>query len=235
MAVPFLIAGSVFWDIGGGRVDRINALMGETFDETFASSYCSVIEATWVESYEAPGTNQAKDFDNSCYDTYRYSFTKTGSASVLQDDTGLQPRLDADGEQCTTCDGACADLRAAPLSGTVECWVPTIERDLIDAAYDCPVATTNSDCVRVTDPRTRISLREPQFSEWKVRDRCLARTHRRICLRQDFEHAHRLSLTLHALAPNAMLTECGDDCGDLRHRRIRPDDGACVLLRRKST
>jgi hypothetical protein len=167
MCMPFLIIGAIFWSIGDKEVGRILRLQN---DAPFTAASCSVLGSVWLDSREDEGMNQGKDFDNECFDRYRYNFTTMSSPAVLVDDTELQPRLDASGDQCRTCDsGACASLRGPPYSGVVECWVPTVAVSLIDPVYECPAAQTNSGCVKLADPRTRLGLRKDQYSEWKVR------------------------------------------------------------------
>ena len=166
MCTPFLIVGAVFWNIGGKEFGRINGLQN---DAPFIASNCSVLGSVWLDSREDKGRNQGKDFDNTCFDRFRYNFTTIGSSTVLIDDSELQPRLDASGDQCKTCDGGCSDLRGPPFSGVAECWVPTVARSLIDPAYECPAAQTNSGCIKLADPRTRLGLGKDKFREWKVR------------------------------------------------------------------
>ena len=166
MCTPFLIVGAVFWSIGSKEVDRINRLQDNA---PFVAANCSVLESVWLDSREDDGSNQGKDFDNKCFDRFRYNFTTMSSPAVLIDDSELQPRLEASGDQCKTCDGSCSDLRGPPFSGVVECWVPTMARSLIDPVYECPAAQMNSECIKLADPRTRLRLGIDQFSEWKVR------------------------------------------------------------------
>ena len=166
MCTPFLIVGAVFWSIGGNEVGRIDRLQN---DAPFAAANCSVLGSVWLDSREDEGSNQGKSFDNKCFDRFRYNFTTMSSPAVLVDDSELQPRLDASGDQCKTCDGGCSSLRGPPFSGVVECWVPTVARSLIDSVYECPAAQMNSGCIKLADPQTRLGLGKDQFSEWKVR------------------------------------------------------------------
>jgi len=164
MCTPILVVGAVFWSIGGKELDRIHRLQN---DAPFAAANCSVLGSVWVDSREDDGSNQGKDFDNKCYDRFRYNFTTTSGSAVLVDDSELQPRLDASGKQCKTCDGGCSGFRGPPYSGNVECWIATLARSQIDPVYECPAAEMNSGCVKLADPRTRLGIGNDQYGEWK--------------------------------------------------------------------